>query len=53
MNLPIKIASRRSPLALAQVEEVIQSLKLRGIEVTYEAICLWVKTWGSLYAKVL
>ena len=38
MNLPIKIASRRSPLALAQVEEVIQSLKLRGIEVTYEIL---------------
>ncbi|MBF0503883.1 MAG: hydroxymethylbilane synthase [Candidatus Omnitrophica bacterium] len=35
MNLPIKIASRSSPLALAQVEEIIQSLKLLGTNVNY------------------
>ena len=30
MNLPIKIASRSSPLALAQIEEIIRDLKARG-----------------------
>jgi len=33
-----KIACRLSPLALAQVEEVIQSLKTKGIAVNYEIL---------------
>ena len=36
MNLPVKIASRPSPLALIQVEEVIQQLKSHGIAFAYE-----------------
>ncbi len=38
MNLPVKIASRCSPLALAQVEEIIQNLKAKGVLVTYEIL---------------
>ncbi len=30
MNLPVKIASRSSPLALAQIEEVIRDLRAQG-----------------------
>ena len=36
MNLPIKIASRSSPLALAQIEEIIRDLKAQGVEFSYE-----------------
>jgi hydroxymethylbilane synthase len=38
MNLPIKIASRSSPLALAQVEEIIRDLKIRGRALNYETL---------------
>jgi uroporphyrinogen III methyltransferase / synthase len=38
MNLPVKIASRSSPLALAQIEEIISDLKGRGRVFDYETI---------------
>ena len=30
MNLPVKIASRSSPLALVQIDEIIKDLKAKG-----------------------
>lgn len=38
MNLPIKIASRSSPLALAQIEEIIRDLKAQGRAFNYEIL---------------
>lgn len=38
MNLPIKIASRSSPLALAQVEEIILEMKAKGKTFAFEPI---------------
>jgi len=38
MNLPIKIASRSSPLALAQIDEIIQDLKALGRVFEFESI---------------
>src|SRR5476651_2320162 len=38
MNLPLKIASRSSKLALAQIEEIIRDLKARGSVFDYQAI---------------
>ncbi len=38
MNLPVKIASRSSPLALAQIEEIIRDLKARGRVFNYEIL---------------
>ena len=38
MNLPVKIASRSSPLASAQVEEIIRDLKARGRVFNHEIL---------------
>ena len=38
MNLPVKIASRSSPLALAQIEEIILDLKTQGTVFEHEII---------------
>ena len=38
MNLPLKIASRSSPLALAQIEEIIRDLKALGRVFDYETL---------------
>ena len=38
MNLPVKIASRSSPLALAQVDEIIRDLKAQGTVFDYEIL---------------
>ncbi len=38
MNLPVKIASRSSPLALAQVDEIIRELKAQGCVLDYEVL---------------
>jgi len=38
MNLPVKIASRSSPLALAQIEEIIRDLKAQGRAFNYKIL---------------
>jgi uroporphyrinogen III methyltransferase/synthase len=38
MNLPVRIASRSSPLALVQVDEIIQELKAQGTPLSFEAL---------------
>ncbi len=38
MNLPVKMASRSSPLALAQIEEIIRDLKAHGRAFNYEIL---------------
>ena len=38
MNLPVKIASRSSPLALVQIEEILQELKAKGTVFDYETV---------------
>jgi len=38
VNLPIKIASRSSPLALVQVDEIIRELKTKGLVFDYQLI---------------
>lgn len=45
MNLPVKIASRSSPLALAQIEEIIRDLKVRGV--TFDHKILKFETAGD------
>jgi uroporphyrinogen III methyltransferase/synthase len=40
MHLPIKIASRSSPLALAQIEEIMLDLKAQGTVLDYETITI-------------
>jgi len=38
MNSPIKIATRSSPLALVQINEIILELKAKGIAIAFESI---------------
>lgn len=38
MNLPVKIASRSSPLARVQIEEILQELKAKGTVFDYETV---------------
>ncbi len=40
MNQPIRIASRFSPLALAQVEEIVQELKIQGRALDFQLITM-------------
>ena len=46
MNIPVKIASRSSPLALAQIDEILQLLKDHGIVLDHE--CIRIETAGDI-----
>ena len=46
MNLPVKIASRSSPLALTQIDEILALLKAKGTVFAYQT--LRVETAGDL-----